>query len=133
MQRYARDWAAAFRTMTQLDADVLLPGHGLPIVGADRVRRALTDGADLLESLLDQTLAMMNDGARLDDIVNTVRAPEHLLARPYLRPVYDEPEFVVRNIWRLYGGWWDGVASHLKPAEEAAVGREVATLAGGVG
>ena len=26
----------------------------------------------------------MNEGARLDDIVHTVRAPEHLLERPYL-------------------------------------------------
>jgi alkyl sulfatase BDS1-like metallo-beta-lactamase superfamily hydrolase len=47
--------------------------------------------------------------------------------------VYDEPEFVVRNVWRLYGGWWDGVAAHLKPAPEAALGREIAALAGGVG
>src|ERR671922_236481 len=30
------------------------------------------------------------------------------------------------------GGWWDGVAAHLKPADEAALGREVAALAGGV-
>jgi len=38
----------------------------------------------------------------------------------------------VRNIWRLHGGWWDGVASHLKPASERALGREVAALAGGL-
>ena len=50
----------------------------------------------------------MNEGARLDDIVHAVRAPAHLLDKPYLRPVYDEPEFVVRNLWRLYGGWYDG-------------------------
>ena len=46
--------------------------------------------------------------------------------------MYDEPEYVVRNIWRLYGGWWDGIPSHLKPAPQAALGREVAALAGGV-
>ena len=83
---------------------------------ADRVRRALTEGAELLESLVEQTLALMNEGARLDDIVQTVRAPEHLLARPYLHAVYDEREFVVRILWRLYGGWYDGDPSHLKPA-----------------
>ena len=105
--------------MAALQPDVLLPGHGLPIIGADRVRQALEDGAELLETLLDRTLAMMNQGARLDDIVHSVRAPEHLLARPYLRPVYDEPEFVVRNIWRYYGGWYDGDPSHLKPAPAA--------------
>src|SRR5947199_3037088 len=76
---------------------------------------------------------MMNAGARLDDIVHTVRAPAHLLARPYLQPVYDEPEFVVRNVWRLYGGWYDGNPAHLKPAPEARVATEIAALAGGAG
>jgi alkyl sulfatase BDS1-like metallo-beta-lactamase superfamily hydrolase len=131
VQRYPRDWAAALRTIASLGAEVLLPGHGLPIVGADRVRQATNDAAELLESLLEQTLALMNEGARLDDVVHTVQAPEHLLARPYLRPVYDEPEFVVRNIWRLYGGWYDGDPAHLKPAPAAAVATEIASLAGG--
>src|SRR4029079_17701753 len=89
------------------------------------------DSAELLESLLEQTLAMMNEGARLDDIVHTVRAPQHLLERPYLKPIYDEPEFVVRGIWRFYGGWWDGNPAHLKPAPEGAIARAIAALAGG--
>jgi len=131
VQRYARDWALAFRKMAGLAPEVLLPGHGLPIVGADRVRRALTEGAELLESLVEQTLALMNAGARLDDIVHTVEAPAHLVERPYLRAVYDEPEFVVHNIWRLYGGWYDGDPSHLKPAPAAVLARELADLAGG--
>ena len=48
-----------------------------------------------------------------------------------MRPVYDEPEFVVRNIWRLYGGWWDGDPARLKPPPAADLAREVADLAGG--
>ena len=61
------------------------------------------------------------------------RAPSrrHLLDRPYLQPVYDEPEFVVRNVWRLYGGWWDGNPATLKPAPERALAAELAALAGG--
>jgi alkyl sulfatase BDS1-like metallo-beta-lactamase superfamily hydrolase len=74
---------------------------------------------------------MMNAGARLDEIIHTVRAPQSLLDKPYLRPIYDEPEFVVRNIWRYYGGWHDGNPAHLKPAPDAAVAAEVAALAGG--
>ncbi|MGH9017907.1 MAG: MBL fold metallo-hydrolase, partial [Acidimicrobiales bacterium] len=126
VQRYPREWAAALRTMVALEPEVLLPGHGFPVVGADRVRQALSDTAELLESLVEQTLALMNAGARLDEILHTVRAPAALLDRPYLRPVYDEPEFVVRNIWRLYGGWWDGNPATLKPAPEAALARELA-------
>ena len=80
---------------------------------------------------MEQTLALMNAGARLDDVLASVAAPPHLLARPYLRPIYDDPEFIVRNTWRLYGGWYDGDPSHLKPARAAALARELASLAGG--
>jgi glyoxylase-like metal-dependent hydrolase (beta-lactamase superfamily II) len=133
VQRYPGDWAAALRTMAALGATTLLPGHGLPVVGSDRVRQALTDTAALLEHLLGATLELMNAGAPLDEIIHTVRAPADLLERPYLRPVYDEPEFVVRNVWRLYGGWYDGNPSRLKPAPDRDVAAEVATLAGGPG
>lgn len=131
VQRFAKEWAAALRTMATLDAELLLPGHGLPIFGAERVREALGNTAALLEFLHDETVRMMNAGARLDEIIHTVRAPQHLLEQPYLRPIYDEPEFVVRNVWRLYGGWHDGNPAHLKPAPEAALANEVAALAGG--
>ena len=59
-----------------------------------------------------------------------MRAPDHLLDKPYLGPIYDEPEFVVRNIWRLFGGWYDGDPSHLKPAPAASFAAEIASLAG---
>lgn len=59
-------------------------------------------------------------------------APAQLADRPYLHAVYDDPEYVVRNIWRLYGGWWDGIPAHLQPAPHASVAREVTRLAGGV-
>jgi alkyl sulfatase BDS1-like metallo-beta-lactamase superfamily hydrolase len=100
-------------------------------VGEGRVLEALDDTATLLEVLHDDTVRMMNEGATLDEIIHTVRAPRTLLDRPYLRPIYDEPEFVVRNIWRFYGGWHDGNPAHLKPAPERALAEELATLAGG--
>jgi alkyl sulfatase BDS1-like metallo-beta-lactamase superfamily hydrolase len=74
----------------------------------------------------------MNQGASLDTVLHTVKAPQELLEKPYLHPVYDEPEFIVRNIWRLYGGWYDGIPSHLKPASEQAQAEEIVRLAGGV-
>jgi len=133
VQRYPAEWATALRTMAELEPEVLLPGHGLPVVGAGRVRQALSETAELLESLVEQSLALMNAGARLDDLLHGVQPPAHLLDRPYLRPVYDEPEFIVRNIWRQYGGWYDGNPATLKPAPEAALAAELAELAGGAG
>lgn len=131
VQRFPGEWAQALRKMSQLQAEVLCPGHGPPILGAARVRRALDETAEFLESLCAQTLAMMNEGATLDDILHAVKPPAHLEGRPYLRPVYDEPAFIVRNLWRQYGGWYDGNPAHLKPAPEALLARELAALAGG--
>lgn len=130
-QRYPQEWAAALRAMRGLGAEVLLPGHGVPIRGAERIAQALDDTAELLESLCAQTRELMNAGARLDEVVHRVRVPERLLRRPYLHPAYDEPEFVVRNLWRLWGGWYDQNPAHLKPAPEKALAAELAAAAGG--
>ncbi|MBW2382501.1 MAG: MBL fold metallo-hydrolase [Deltaproteobacteria bacterium] len=130
-QRYPREWAQALRKMDELGAETLLPGHGPPILGADRVSQALRESAELLETLTEQTLAMMNEGAPLNDIMHDVVVPEALLERPYLRPIYDDPRFIVRNLWRLYGGWYDGNPAHLMPSRERDLARAVAQLAGG--
>ncbi len=131
VQRFALEWAQALRQMIAAGPELLLPAHGLPIEGRERIATVLSDTADTLETLVRQVVDLMNQGASLDTIIHTVSVPDDVLAKPYLRPYYDEPEFVVRNIWRLYGGWWDGAASRLKPASDAALGREVADLAGG--
>ncbi|MFX1376438.1 MAG: alkyl sulfatase dimerization domain-containing protein [Promethearchaeota archaeon] len=131
VQRYAHEWALALKEMKEYKPNILCPGHGVPIIGQERVNEVLNNTALLLESLHDQTISLMNKGASLDTIIHTVKPPEDLLEKPYLQPVYDEPEFIVRNIWRLFGGWYDGTPSHLKPAPEIDQAKEIANLAGG--
>ena len=130
-QRYPAEWAAALREMAAMGAELFIPAHGLPISGAERIARVLDDVAGALESLVQQTLERMNAGEPLDQILSGVELDAELLERPYMRPLYDEPEFVVRNIWRLYGGWYDGNPAHLKPAPESRLARELCALAGG--
>jgi alkyl sulfatase BDS1-like metallo-beta-lactamase superfamily hydrolase len=131
VQRFAPGWAAALRRMAALGPGVLIPGHGPVVFGAERAARILDDGAAVLESLVTRTTDMMNRGVALDEILHTVTAPTELLAKPYLLPKYDDPEFVVRNIWHLYAGWFDADPAHLKPAPAAALAGEIAALAGG--
>jgi len=132
VQRYAAEWAVALRKMAALGPELLLPGHGLPIAGAARVREALTDTAAYLEALVAQTLERLNAGETVYQILDAVRPPAALAEKPYLRPVYDEPEFIVRNLWRCYGGWYSGIPSELKPAPRATLAREVVALCGGM-
>jgi alkyl sulfatase BDS1-like metallo-beta-lactamase superfamily hydrolase len=132
VQRYPGEWAAALRTMAGLGAELMVPGHGLPLFGAGRIQTALTDTAELLETIEGQVLALMNSGARLDQVIHEVRPPANLLQKPYLRPVYDDPQFIARNVWRLYGGWHDGEPDTLLPAPRSEQAREWVTLAGGL-
>jgi alkyl sulfatase BDS1-like metallo-beta-lactamase superfamily hydrolase len=131
VQRYPGEWAAALRAMAATGAELLVPAHGLPIEGAARIASVLEVTADALERLVADVLAMMNAGATLDEVIHTVRVPDDTLALPFLRPFYDEPEFVVRNVWRQYGGWWDGAASRLKPSPDRELATAIADLAGG--
>ncbi|HJM76407.1 MAG TPA: alkyl sulfatase dimerization domain-containing protein [Dehalococcoidia bacterium] len=132
VQRWVGEWAVGLRKMAALDAELLIPGHGFPIFGADRIHTALDDTATLLETIEGQTLALMNQGATLDRVLHEVEIPADLLEKPYLRPVYDHPEFLIRNVWRLYGGWWEGEPDNLLPAPRAAQATEWVALAGGI-
>jgi alkyl sulfatase BDS1-like metallo-beta-lactamase superfamily hydrolase len=132
VQRYLSDWATALREMAALRPEIMLSGHGLPIFGADRIVEALTDTAELLDSIESQTLAIMNQGKNLDTCLHEVEFPAHLRDKPYLRPVYDHPQFLVRNVWRRYGGWYDGEPDNLLPAPRAQQASEWVALVGGV-
>ena len=131
VQRYPLEWAESLRAMAAKNPELFIPAHGLPIAGRDRIVTCLETVASTLETLAVQVIDAMNTGAKLDEIIHSVSVPEETLVIPYLRPLYDEPEFVIRNLWRLYGGWWDGNPARLKPAPDAAVGAELVALLGG--
>lgn len=132
VQRYPLEWARSLREMMAKDVELFVPAHGLPISGHKRILSCLETVASTLEQLVEDVVSAMNSGATLNDIVSSVEVNPELLELPYLRPLYDEPEFVIRNIWRLYGGWWDGKPSHLKPAADSALATEISELVGGV-
>jgi alkyl sulfatase BDS1-like metallo-beta-lactamase superfamily hydrolase len=83
--------------------------------------------------LEEQTILLMNRGCPLDKAIHTVEVPAHLRDLPFLQPVYDHPQFIVRNVWRRFGGWWDGEPDQLLPAPRSQQAREWVALAGGVG
>jgi len=131
VQRYPLEWAKALRRMDALEPELLIPAHGPPVRGRDRIGTVLLTLAESLEVLVNQTLDLMNEGASLDEILQSISLPPEWLERPWMRPVYDEPEFVIRNIWRLYGGWWDLDPANLKPSPKGELAGELMRLGGG--
>ena len=131
VQRYPWDWAVALRAMAACEPRSLCPGHGGPVVNDPaKIQRMLLETADYLEYIVTQTLDALNDGAPPHvDILHRVQIPSS--DAPWLQPIYDEGEFIVRNLIRYFGGWWSGRPSELKPAARRALAGEIVALAGG--
>jgi len=131
VQRFPSEWAAGLRKMAAREPRSLGPGHGGPVVDDPAlIRRMLLETADYLDSIVEQTIAAMNKGSPPHtDIVHQVALPK--TDSPWLQAVYDEGEFIVRNVMRLYGGWWNGRPGDLKPAPREKLAQEIAGLAGG--
>lgn len=131
VQRYPWDWAAGLRRMAATGARSLCPGHGGPVIDdAPLVSRMLLETAELLEAIVERTLDALNEGSPPHvDLVHRVQLPTS--DSPWLQPIYDEAEFIVRNVIRFYGGWWSGRPCELKPAPRSRVASEIAVLAGG--
>lgn len=132
VQRYPVEWAEALERMAGLDAEWLFPGHGLVVHGKAAVRMVLTDTARYLRVIIDQVLTRLNAGQTPEEIFHAVEPDQELSTRAYLQPRYDHPKFIVRNLLRLWGGWWNGNAADLLPATWEAQAKEIASLAGGV-
>ncbi|MFO7591283.1 MAG: alkyl sulfatase dimerization domain-containing protein [Acidimicrobiia bacterium] len=131
VQRYPWDWAKALRAMAAKQPRSLAPGHGGPVVDdAALVERILLETAELLEAIVARTLEVLEDGSPPHvDVVRRVDIP--VSESPWLQPVYDEGEFIVRNVIRYYGGWFSGRPSELKPADRDEVATAMAAVAGG--
>ena len=131
VQRYAWERAKGLRAMADKKPRALCPGHGGPVVDDPAlIERMLTETAAFLETVVSRTLAAMENGSPPHvDIVTGIELPKS--DSPWLQPVYDDTEFLVRNVIRFYGGWWSGRPSELKPAPRARLANEIAALAGG--
>ena len=128
VQRYAKDWADALEQMAALKPAHLLPGHGPAMSGEERIQEALLTTAHFLRSIHDQVVAKMNEGKWLEDILREIEYPP--TDKPWLQPIYDHPEFVARNVYRLYGGWYDGDPADMLPAHSADIAAIVVSIAG---
>jgi alkyl sulfatase BDS1-like metallo-beta-lactamase superfamily hydrolase len=130
--RRVDQWVESLAKMIDEDPEYLVPSHSRPIIGNQNVREALQAYHDGVKSVLDQTIAGMNQGLRPDELARTVRLPEELAQNPYLREFYGTVEWSVRAIYTFYLGWFDGNASSLFPLTNVERSERLVELVGGI-
>lgn len=127
--RWALDYVQSLNRILALNAEIVLPSHGVPIVGAENVRRTLTQYRDAIQYVHDRTVAGMNAGKDVYSLMREVKLPPEL----YVGEGYGNLPWSVRGIYEGYAGWYDG-----DPATMYATGpnesyAELVRLAGGPG
>ncbi|MEO1019361.1 MAG: alkyl/aryl-sulfatase [Pseudomonadota bacterium] len=126
-------WAETLDALLEFDAEILAPGHTMPVFGAAAIRERLTDYRDAIRSVISQTVEGMSAELTPDELVEQVRLPPELAAKPWLQEFYGKVEWAVRAYFAGTMGWFDGRASHLFPLRPSDEAKRMATLAGSPG
>jgi len=124
-------WAQGVDRLREFNAEVLIPHHGHPVEGADRISELLTDYRDAIQFVHDQTLRYMNKGHRPDEIKEVVSMPERLKDHPWLGEFYGSYKHSIPAICVGYLGWYQGDPVDLDPTPWVEKARRYVELMGG--
>lgn len=124
-------WAQTLGALAELGAEVLAPGHTMPIIGANKVHEVLTTTRDAILHVMRHTTDGMNAGLSMDDIAATISLPPEIADKPWLGEYYGKASWSARAFAAGTLGWYDGNPTHLGTLSSTARARHVAALAGG--
>ena len=125
-------WVDSIDRLRELHAEYLVPSHGQPVSGADKVEEVLRNYRDGIQFVHDQTIRYMNKGLTPEELVAVVKLPPHLANyAPYLREYYGTVSHSVREIYVGYLGWFEGDPVTLDPTPAAEPARRHVMLMGG--
>lgn len=131
--RPVEEWMHSLDRMRYLApaAENLVLGHTEPVRGAEAVRELLTAYRDAIAFVHDSVVQHANRGLTPDELVRTIRLPEHLAKHPYLAERYGTLAGSIRGIYSGYLGWFDGNSSNLDPHSPADVSSRLVPRLGG--
>lgn len=125
------EWSKSIDRMIELDVDVMIPQHSRPVLGAEEIKKRLTDYRDAIQFVHDQTVRRINKGMTPDQIVAELELPPHLANAPHLQPFYGRVDWAARAVFSGYLGWFSGDPEDLLPLPEARQAELMLELAGG--
>ena len=127
LPRFADEYIAALETAIALAPEILIPGHGAPLYGADNIRTALSRYRDAVRFVNEAVIKGINDGKSVDVLVREIRLPESL----GFSQSFGKVDWAVRGLYQNYVGWYDeNPVSLLSQPASAAVYDDLLELCG---
>lgn len=129
--RDVKSWGESVQKMSQLPVEHLIPGHTRPSSGKEKIHKDLSNYAEAILSVYQQTIDGMNQGLSVDELCAQVQLPVHLKEAENLQEFYGSVPWGVRSIFFHFVGWFDGNPSQLYPLAPKAEAEQIVKLAGG--
>ena len=127
--RLVRAYLKSVEAVRALNPELVITGHGEPIRGADKIRADLDVMHAAVSYLERETIAGMNAGKTVDELMNTIVLPDDLKIGEF----HGKTSWVVRAIWEENAGWFhfeDGTTG-LYGSPRSSVDTDLVELAGG--
>jgi glyoxylase-like metal-dependent hydrolase (beta-lactamase superfamily II) len=126
--RLVRSYLSSLDKLRSLGAEVLITGHGDPILGADRIRADLDKLHAAVSYVRDYTLDGMRAGKDLHALMREFRFPDEIRIGEF----HGKGSWAVRTIWIEYSGWFQHASTtELYGVPFWSVHADLAELAGG--
>jgi len=125
--RWALDWIHSIDKVLALKPEVVLSGHGDPIVGNKEITRRLTRLRDAIQYVHDEVVKGMNSGKDVFTLMREIKLP----ASFDLTESFGKVSWSVRGIYDGYAGWFDMNPSTMYELPASSVYPDLVKLAGG--
>ena len=125
--RWALDWISSIDKVLSLKPDIVLSGHGDPIVGNQEITRRLTRYRNAIQYVHDETVKGMNAGKDVYTLMQEIKLP----ASYDLSQVFGKVSWSVRGIYDGYAGWFDTNPSSMYELPPSSIYPDLVKLAGG--
>ena len=88
--------------LLNLEIETLLPSHLEPVRGANEIRAGMIKIREAVDFVHSTTVAGMNSGKSLSELMREIRLPERLL----LSETHGKVSWAVKSIWEYYATWF---------------------------
>lgn len=125
--RWALDWIKSIDTVLALKPEIVLNGHGGPIIGNAEITRRLTRFRDAIQYVHDEVVKGMNSGKDVYTLMQEIKLPPSY----NLSESFGKVSWSVRGIYDGYAGWFDTNPVTMYETPPTSIYPDLVKLAGG--
>lgn len=121
------EYIRSLNRLIDLAPEVVLPGHLDPVIGQEKIVNGLTKMRDAVKYVHDETIAGMNNGKTLYQLMETISLPPEL----ELSQAHGRVSWAIKSIWEYYATWFHfDRTTELYGVDRGEVMPDVVALAG---